>query len=198
MTFQIASQPQYGCTRIGKMDIASLFISLFGLVREPVRAASIFLNDPVGVVLFSAALVLAVSHLFREEKRLPFMVASVIIAFLLGYSLKLLIAEARPCVLLPGKIACPPDYSLPSLHALLAFTLAVAAIGNRSFPIYLIYALFIAFSRVYLGVHTITDVASGLALAFLACVLAEMLWKAMGWELPMQIHLKHDGGRLRK
>ena len=86
---------------------------------------------------------------------------------------------------------------MPSMHALLAFTLAIAAIGNRSFAIYLIYAIFIAISRVYLGVHTISDIAAGLALAFFACVLAEMLWRALSLPIPKEVHMRHTAGKLQ-
>ena len=58
------------------------------------------------------------------------------------------------------------------------------------------YALFIAFSRVYLGVHTISQVAAGLALAFFACVLAELAFRMMKWEVPQAIHIKHAAGKL--
>ena len=180
------------------MSVPQVAVAAFSLVRGPVLAASLFFNDPVSLLLFSAILVLVVSRLLHEERRIPFIVASVVIAFLLGFGLKLLIAQQRPCDLVPGKVACPTDYSLPSLHSLLTFTLAVAALGNRSFAAYLLYALFVAVSRVYLGVHTATDVMAGLALAFFACVLAEILWKSMRWELPLQIHVRHDSGRLRK
>lgn len=180
------------------MDAPSLIISAFGLVREPVRAASIALNGPVVFFLATLLLGAVVTYFFRERKRVPFMVASLAIALFLGYSLKLLIAKDRPCAEVPGKIDCPQDFSTPSLHSLVAFTLAVAALGNRSFAAYLAYAVFIAFSRVYLGVHTMTDVASGLALAFFACVLAEILWKWKRWEMPMEIHVRREAGRLRK
>jgi membrane-associated phospholipid phosphatase len=179
------------------MDPSGLFLAAFALVRPEVRAASIALNDPFFAAGFSLALVLFLTWRFKEWRRLPFMIAAVAIALLLGVAFKAFLQEPRPCTDSPGKIPCPLGFSLPSLHALLAFTLAIVAVGNRSFPYYLIYALFTAFSRVYLGVHTITEVAAGLALAFLACVLCEMLWRALRLPLPPGIHIKHTAARLQ-
>ncbi|GEM_PF-729805 len=179
------------------MDISQLFLEAFGLIRPGVRAASITINDPFFAVGFSLALVLALTWHFKEWRRLSFMIAAVAIALLLGVAFKAFLQEPRPCIDSPGKIPCPLDFSLPSLHSLLTFTLAIVAVGNRSFPYYLIYALFTAFSRVYLGVHTIAEVAAGLALAFLACVLCEMLWRALKLPLPPGIHIKHTVAKLQ-
>ena len=178
------------------MDAATLFISLFGLVREPVRFASIMLNDVAIGAAFSLLLILVVLYYYKEQRELPFLFCALAIALLLGFSFKTLLQEPRPCVAVPGKIPCPLDFSLPSLHALLAFTLAIVSIGNRSFPIFLLYALFVAFSRVYLGVHTISQVAAGLSLAFLACVLCELVFRRMKWELPRTVHIRHDSDRI--
>ena len=179
------------------MGLEQLFLDAFGLARPYVRFASIALNDTAFALLFSIALILALTFLFKEQRRLPFMVAAVAIALLLGVSLKLFLQEERPCAVMPGKIACPNDFSLPSIHSLLTFTLAIVAIGNRSFAFYLVYAVFTAFSRVYLGVHTIPEVASGLALAFLACVLCEMLWRSLRLPIPPGINIKHSAARLQ-
>ncbi|MFA6907421.1 MAG: phosphatase PAP2 family protein [Candidatus Micrarchaeia archaeon] len=179
------------------MDLQSVFLFLFGLIRPEARLASIALNDTAFAVLFSASLILCLTYIFKEQKLLPFMVAAVAIALLLGVSFKLFLQEERPCVETPGKIPCPLDFSLPSLHSLLTFTVAIVAIGNRSFAFYLIYALFAAFSRVYLGVHTVTEVAAGLALAFLACVLCEMLWHALKLPLPSGVRIRHSAARLQ-
>ena len=178
------------------MDAAQLLLDAFGLVRMPVREASVLLNDVAFGLVFSAALILAVSWLFHENKKLAFLFSAIAIAFVLGFFFKPLLQEGRPCLTAPSKIPCPPDYSMPSMHALLAFTLVIVSLGNRSFAIYLIYALFVAFSRVYLGVHLITEVAAGLALAFFACVLTELAWKGARLEIPRVVHLKHDSGKI--
>jgi membrane-associated phospholipid phosphatase len=178
------------------MLLQELALAAFWYVRQPVIAASVFLSDAAAFAASSAALLVVVSWLSSEQRRIPFTLTAVAIALLLGLSLKPFLHEERPCVLVPGKVSCPLDFSLPSIHALVAFTIAIAAVGGSSFPIYLSYALFVAFSRVYLGVHTITEVAAGLSLAFLACVLAEMLWRRAGRELPPEVRMRHEMGAL--
>ncbi len=178
------------------MGFEEIFLAVWGLARAPVREISILLNNPFFVVAFSALLVLGASWVYKEQRKIPFLACALFIALLLGLFFKPFLHTERPCEITPGKIPCPPDYSLPSMHALLAFTLAVVAIGGRSFPIYLIYSVFIAFSRVYIGVHTISEVAAGLSLAFFACVLAELLFRTMKWHVPNAIHIKHDIGRI--
>jgi membrane-associated phospholipid phosphatase len=180
------------------MDFGQLFLDAFGLVRTPVREASVFLNDPVAGALFFAVLVIVLSFAFKEQKKLPFILTAILVALLLGLSFKSFLQEPRPCVSIPGKVICPLDFALPSIHTLLVFTLVILAVGNRSFAIYLVFALFTAFSRVYLGVHTISEVAAGLAMAFFACVLNEIIWKKMKWGMPAEMHLRHDSARLRK
>ena len=180
------------------MDFGQLFLDAFSLVRSPVREASVFLNDPVLGFGFAALLVIAVSFLLREQRKIPYIFTAVALALLLGVAFKSFLQEERPCVEIPGKIPCPIDFALPSIHALLAFTLVVISAGNRSFAVYLAFAIFIAFSRVYLGVHTISEVAAGLAMAFFACVMNEVIWKKMKWSIPNEVNLRHDSAKLRK
>jgi membrane-associated phospholipid phosphatase len=179
------------------MDLAQLISGAFGLIHPEVRLASIAFNDAAFAIAFTIALVLALTYTFKEQRRLPFMAMALLIALLLGLSFKSFLQEERPCMMAPGKIPCPKSFSLPSLHSLLAFTLAILAVGNRSFAFYLSFAVFIAFSRVYLGVHTITEVASGFALAFLASVLCEMLYRALRLPMPSGIHIRHSAGGLQ-
>lgn len=169
-----------------------------GIARQALLSFSILLNDAVIGSLAGLALILAATLFFSEQKRLPFVFSALVIALLLGLAFKPFLQQERPCLAAPGKIPCPPDYSLPSLHALLAFTLAIVSLGSRSFAAYFPFALFVAYSRLYLGVHTLPQVAAGLALAFFACVLCELCYRALGWKMPQAIHLKHDLGRIMK
>ena len=70
------------------MDFGQLFLDMFGLVRAPVRTASVFLNDPVSGFLFFAVLVIALSYLFREQRKIPFIISAIIVALLLGLAFK--------------------------------------------------------------------------------------------------------------
>ena len=170
---------------------------LLEIARISLRSASVFLNDAVLGTFFGILLILAVSVLLKEEKKLPFLFSALLVALLLGLFFKPFLSEERPCASSPAKIPCPPDFALPSLHALIAFTLVVASLGNRSFPIYLLFSLFVSYTRVYLGVHTLLEVTAGLALAFFACVITELAWKAARLEIPRIIHIKHDAGKLQ-
>ncbi|MCX8195093.1 MAG: phosphatase PAP2 family protein [Candidatus Micrarchaeota archaeon] len=165
-------------------------------IRPALISTSSFLHHPAWFFLSALALVLATSVFFKEQKRLPFLASAVAIALLLGFSSKQFFQETRPCLVAEGKIPCPQDYSLPSMHSLVAFTIALVAVGTRSFPFYLLFALFVAFSRIYLGVHTSVEVAAGLALSFFSCVLAELLFKHCGLEIPPSVLLRHGLGRL--
>jgi membrane-associated phospholipid phosphatase len=174
------------------MEMSQLPLFLFGFIRQPVREASILMNDMWIALAVGIALVAVLSYVFKEQKIVPFLACAVAVALLLGAGFKAFLQEERPCVYAPGKIPCPLDFSLPSIHALIAFTVAIVALGSQSFPFYLSFALFVAFSRVYLGVHTITEVSAGLALAFFACVLAELMWRKAGRAIPEGIRIVHD------
>ncbi|HMA44830.1 MAG TPA: phosphatase PAP2 family protein [Gemmatimonadales bacterium] len=95
------------------------------------------------------------------------------LAFLLDSTIKLLVRHPRPTA---AMIALPPDFSFPSGHTVAAsalyLTLALLAAGaeRRAGPRRLLIAsgvlvaVLVAWSRVYLGVHYLSDVIGGLLL----------------------------------
>jgi undecaprenyl-diphosphatase len=131
-----------------------------------------------GLVLL-ALLVLVTG--WRTRSRGPGAVATtllgglgVLLALVVSESIKVLVAQDRPCRTVPGLeavAACPPigDWSLPSNHATLAAALATAVVWSvpRLWPLAVSTALLVAASRVGLGVHQPHDVVDGLVLGAL-------------------------------
>jgi undecaprenyl-diphosphatase len=70
---------------------------------------------------------------------------------------------------------------MPSLHATVAGVFAIASLGTPAFYFLAPLALLIAASRVFLGVHSVLQVAAGLALGMLVYLivvqLSDRLWK---------------------
>lgn len=93
--------------------------------------------------------------------------------------LKNLVARTRPFDAIPGLatlIAHPTDYSFPSGHTASSF--AAAGVFFRRLPKragipFLVFAVFIAASRLYVGVHYPSDVVLGLVSGWLLGVAAE-------------------------
>ncbi|MBN1169553.1 phosphatase PAP2 family protein [Candidatus Micrarchaeota archaeon] len=99
------------------------------------------------------------------KKRRMKIFAAVLLALAIGMALKQGFAIERPCA---GESWCPEDYSFPSNHAVAAFTLMIAFLKRREFPYLLLFALFIAFTRINIGVHTFYDIEAALPVAFIS------------------------------
>ncbi|MCL2818027.1 MAG: phosphatase PAP2 family protein [Clostridiales bacterium] len=111
----------------------------------------------------------------RETRRngLVCVLALFLVAVLGDLFLKNVFMRERPFIQMPGLellIASPSGYSFPSGHAASSFAAAtVLALNGRRFAVIgFSLAFLIAFSRVYLSVHFLTDVLGGIFLG-IAC-----------------------------
>jgi len=96
----------------------------------------------------------------RKKKWIKVVLLSFIASAMFSMMVKLLIARPRPG-LYEGFLFS--QYSFPSMHAAIAFSLV--PVLDKKFPklkwFWIVFALLIAISRLYLGVHYLSDVVWG-------------------------------------
>lgn len=160
------------------LGVFSIFLALF-LDREMAfwiaRHRLEWLN-PLMVFLTDAGLLFGVLLFFVAlfERRLTRFLILVTVAFAMAleasFLLKLLFGSPRPYetwALLPLK--WETGFSFPSMHAAFIFAALPFFKEGRLKPyhwIWLVFALLISFSRVYVGVHYVSDVLAGMLLGY--------------------------------
>jgi membrane-associated phospholipid phosphatase len=150
-----------------RMD--ALARAAMGINSPALTAVSLFIDNDVFFVALVLALILLVER--RNNKRLK-IITAIMLAVFAGMALKGIYAIPRPCY---GSV-CPPDYSFPSLHAVTVFTLMLAFLDKREYPFFLLFAIFVAFTRLHLGVHTFEDIAAAFPVAILAYHIVDSRW----------------------
>ena len=124
--------------------------------------------------IYIPALIIICLFIFKKNKWIGYLQASsYLIAGIITYLSKLLIARPRPLVAL---IKIPSSYSFPSGHTLtsivfyimLAYLLTYKSekeVRNSFIILATFFSLLIAFSRPYLGVHYLSDILGGMILS---------------------------------
>jgi len=151
---------------LGSFDVA-IFRFMNGTLASPaLDAAAPFLTMAgAGEFIFIMAFLLLI--FCRREKKLSgvLLLAGLTVTYFVTEFLKGVFAVPRPFVSLPGVRLIVPEsagYSFPSGHAAVAFMAAVVAAAYfKPRTLWFILAALAALSRVYVGVHYISDVAGG-------------------------------------
>lgn len=141
-------------------------------IDEPIlKAIGTILEDTV--IYAVVILILLFVGEPRNKKRAKVLL-SLAIAAILMLGVKEILAHERPCINIEG---CPDGYSFPSGHATIAFTLMTAFLNKKSYSLYCLFALFVGFSRLNMGVHVFWDVAGALPLAMLSYYITNKIWE---------------------
>jgi undecaprenyl-diphosphatase len=171
-------QRTFDFTSTLRSHTATLFFTAFTMVGSPVG---------LGVTALGAALWLRRHHRYRAL----YVVSTSIVGGLLNVALKMMFARARPN--LEAALRSAQGYSFPSGHAM-GSTIVIGAlvyvVARSSVPWKLRSALVaflgttvfaIGMSRVYLGVHWLSDIGAGFAAGLLwlipATVTFETIWR---------------------
>lgn len=123
----------------------------------------------VGNSFFLWALIIAALFFFEEQRNkwfiVYFAISFAVTVIFVNIILKNYSQRPRPPIYAKATtvFACPADYSFPSGHASAAFASAVilAAFDRKRKLYYYLIAVFISYSRIYLGCHYFLDVIGG-------------------------------------
>ncbi|MDP3955322.1 MAG: phosphatase PAP2 family protein [bacterium] len=134
-------------------------------------------------LMFFTTLVLGFKGQVNDKKAFLLIILSLPIAVVLIKGIHLFYFEPRPFVTLNftplvNEVA---DASFPSRHATIAAVLAFAYILFKSkwSPVFLLIALWIGISRIYVGVHYSLDVLGGFVVAIISLALALVVKKLL-------------------
>ena len=132
--------------------------------------------------------------IFKKTRRLGILlaIALIVAAVLANLVIKPIVARPRPYEVLPELpmlIEPPGGFSFPSGHTISAFAAATALwfwTWKAALPATLLAAL-IAFSRLYLSCHFVTDVAAGILLGISIALLTVLVYQlCLGRRYPLR------------
>ncbi len=148
-------------------------MDLLALLQQAFVVFAVFFHESYYLPLAAIAAV----EFFLVKRRKEFVVA-LAFAVLLAFFAQFFFAEPRPCQVdlsLARFVECKASFGMPSLHATVAGVFVVAALGTLAFYFIAPLALLIAASRVFLGVHSVSQVVAGLAFGMLVYLLVTQL-----------------------
>lgn len=155
-----------------------LFFTSFFLDKNAQYMVSLIKNNLFDIIfgwftdfinIFVIFILITALFLWEEKKRewiFPLWL-SFFISIILSYIIKIITLRPRPIE--TSQILTGLNYSFPSLHATVLF--AALPILNKEFPklkfFWILFAFFVAFSRIYLEYHFLSDVVFGAFLGYL-------------------------------
>lgn len=121
----------------------------------------------------------------KGHQQVLFCILTILIALLLNFIIAALWYHPRPFMLPLGKtwINHAPDTSFPSDHATLFFSAGLSLLvsnARRSGVLILFISIFVAWSRIFLGVHFPLDIAGAILVTISALFLTYYAWKLVG------------------
>ncbi len=127
-------------------------------------------------IILAAAVLVYFKGRRRDVRGLVLVLITVLVSDFFSTAFKNLFLRVRPCHALEGVrllVGCGGSYSLPSGHAtnIFAAMVLLSTRYKKFTPLFLLLAVGVAYSRVYVGVHYPLDVVAGAALGTLCALI---------------------------
>ena len=169
---------------------ASIFFKAF---KSPLLDFVLSIITNFGVVIIVMLAIPSIMLFRKNRKAANFLFLAFISAIILAFIIKLIVSRQRPMEIFAhpniGVINYPIlsvlYYSFPSMHAMVVFALLpvlLKYLPNLKY-FWVIFAFLIAFTRIYLGFHFLSDVVFGaLVGCFIGDFLMELYEKGKLWK----------------
>lgn len=147
------------------------FVQIIGTIRLRGLTSIMYFITDFGVILLFA-IIGTVALIRRKYKFILFMSLSVVIALETSFLLKMIFQVPRPYVLgYDQPMFLASGYAFPSIHtavmcALIPFQKYL--FGKKSLPFIYFFLGAVIFSRMYLGVHNLSDIMAGITVGLVS------------------------------
>lgn len=106
---------------------------------------------------------------YKKNKRLVYLILlTFIVSFTLTFAIKLIVLRQRPIEAFTYPFINIINYSFPSMHSMVVFSLLpllIKCIPKQKY-FWIVFALLVALSRLYFGFHFLSDVVFGALLGY--------------------------------
>lgn len=139
----------------------------FKSLKSPVF--DFFLSTITNFGLVIVILIIPSIIFYGKNKKLVYLAWTTFIAsFVLAFAIKLIVLRQRPTEALTYPFTHIIDYSFPSMHAMAVFSLLPILIKHlpKQKYFFVVFAFLVAFSRIYLGFHFLSDVVFGALIGY--------------------------------
>ena len=116
-------------------------------------------------VMITVMLIIPSFLFYNKNKKLIYLLCSIfIVSFILAFTIKLIVLRQRPMDAFTFPLTGIINYSFPSMHSMVAFSLLPAIIKYlpKQKLFFIIFSFLAAFSRIYFGFHFLSDVVFGM------------------------------------